>query len=637
MVHSTAEGDIGPWLRQEFFNTICAAANSVIDVCSPLLSSRPDEYKGMMKSVVALLLRILSMPHSAVTCSRVVGGSLQTLESNIGLFIDSVGPDLQHWARVLYGTMNSTSLSVRSIAVDFMVSLFGGLFSQYGNIDAAVTVFCSVLPECVAREAAIYSTHGHINERKDIEKAIWPLRRSIADLEDSNPADDDRVDAQLSPVITLFCRTNQAIIDGVLLEMELHQNESLLIPTNNETEPSSKTKGVFDADEESLFEAASFFKPEVAPLQRVRWFLALSRLQESKSNFVEAAEASFLIALTICDAIPHINQVWRPSRFAHWSQDDLFSWQPQQSKSGTTDAVLSFAAQYLEPETFLGVCLSTVGANKLAQPTVSAMCSLLTRATKEAVRLYLLERGMEHLAYNRLESLLKMMMSVIQNHESQVASSGVRISQYSLRKRFAQEEASLRGVVGGISAEMTKLAEVLVALVEEDAGPNNLSLSTIPKHHEPRYVVVRLYGSKPPGFFESTTIPPFIMWEKPCVCRLSESCAEGKTGKEAAIVFATPLLNELKDVCGPEKVEMRTSENFLCKDGVTYIDVLPVSIVEKDPFDVSVASLGSKRFFHKRDGIVVETTVAFVFPCALSRQSSLLTTEISSTKTHGLS
>lgn len=633
-IFPTEGNELEPWLRQECFNTIGAAANSVVDICKPLLASRPDELKTMMKCVSGLFLQMLALPQSAVTCSRIVGGALQTLESNTSLFVECIGSDLQHWARVLYSTMNSVSLSVRSIAVDFLVSLFGGLFIENGNIDAPVTIFSSVLPECVAREVAIYSTHGHVKSKVDIEKAVWPLRRSIADLEDANPVDDDRVDAQLAPAISLFGRTNQAIIDGVLLEMELNKEIQIPLPSNAHSNP-GKAKRVFDADEESLFEAANFFKPEVAPLQRIRWFMALSNLQETKQNYVEAAEASFLIALTICDAIPHANQVWRPSRFSQWSEPNYFAWEPNNVQAKTSSVVVSFASRYLEPESFLNVNLSTTGGTKLAQPTVSALCSLLTRASRETVRLYLLERGMEQLAYNRLELLLKILMRVIENHESHQVISAARTSQYSLRKRYAQEEASLRGVIAGISAEMTKLAEILVSLVEEDEGPGAFQMSSsISKRsddqQQPCYVIIRLYGTKPAGFLESTTIPPFIVWEKPCVCRISESCARGKSGREAAVDFATPLFMELQEIC--DKVEMRTSENFLCEDGVTYIDVLPVSAIDRDPFDVSLSSSGSKRFFHKRDGVMVETTVAFSFPCALSRQSSLLTTEISSAK-----
>ena len=40
----------------------------------------------------------------------------------------------------------------------------------------------------------------------------------------------------------------------------------------------------FDADEESLFEAASFFMPETSPIQRLRWLDTLKCLHEDNGQ-----------------------------------------------------------------------------------------------------------------------------------------------------------------------------------------------------------------------------------------------------------------------------------------------------------------------------------------------------------------
>lgn len=73
--------------------------------------------------------------------------------------------------------MNSTALSVRSIAVDFLVSLVGNTFDTYGNISEVSLVMVSVLPEVAAREIALYGLGDHIKTLEDAARAVWPLRR----------------------------------------------------------------------------------------------------------------------------------------------------------------------------------------------------------------------------------------------------------------------------------------------------------------------------------------------------------------------------------------------------------------------------------------------------------------------------
>lgn len=272
----------------------------------------------MMTGILDLLLHLLTTPQSAVTHLRAVGGALQALEEfGVDLFLEVAGANLQHWIRVILSLMNSTSLSVRSISVDFVVSLLGNTYELHGDIDFVSIIFATVLPEVAAREIALYSVSGHISTAEDMVRCLWPLRRSIADLEDANPLDDDRVDPQLVPVLSVFCRTCQAIMDGVLVEMRLRGDRASVIGTR--VAYSVDFDVTFDADEESLFEAATFFLPETAPMQRIRWLLTLKSLHESNSRWVEAAETLYICARTISDSMPHLKNVWRPSRFVLWS------------------------------------------------------------------------------------------------------------------------------------------------------------------------------------------------------------------------------------------------------------------------------------------------------------------------------
>lgn len=185
---------------------------------------------------------------------------------------------------------------------------------------------------------------------------------------------------------------------------------------------------------------------------------------------------------------------------------------------------------------------------------------------------------------------------------------------------------------------MTKLAERLLAIAQDSPSSNNpgdlFSISTRPRR--PCYVVLRLYGRKPPRFEESTTIPTFLEWEKPCVCRVPQAVVEGTGHRNGRGVlhFARPLIAALESECGAANVIVQTSDEFDSgdRDDRTCLDVFPVEIMETDPFLTSHGSILSKRFFHRRGSTLVETTVANEFPCALSRQSSLVTTEIVSTR-----
>eukprot|EP00980_Cylindrotheca_fusiformis_P014003 scaffold3653_cov124-Cylindrotheca_fusiformis.AAC.6 len=650
------------WAAQrsrESFNTICATIIVVVEECASPLSTFPHEQKAVVHGILDLLLHVLTTPQSAVTHLRAVGGAIQALETfGVEMFLNVTGESLQHWLRVILGLMNSISLSVRSIAVDFMVSLLGSAFDLEGNIDELALIVATVLPEVAAREVALHSVSGHVENLEDVEKSVWPLRRSFADIEDANPLDDDRVDPQLAPVLSVFCRACQAVIDGVLIEMRLQGRDCSIVGT--QMEEYRREKYTFDADEESLFEAASFFVPEMAPIQRIRWLMTLKSLHEAKGQWVEAAETLIMCARTISDSIPHLRHVWRPSRFALWSDERRSLWlstvgQEVGNPERGNAQVMSFANTFLEPD---GICKTTKNpcdGSVLPQPSISGMSILLTRLTKEAVSFYSREESMDSLAYSRLESLLKVLMGILDDHSSV----RTRLKKSTLRKQQIEEEASLRKAIASISFDMTKVAERLLLIAEDEpAGPASRGSSKLTfKKNRPYFVSVMLSGEKPTRFLESTTLPTFLEWDAPCICRVPKEvvesaiagCAHDSDRLEQVMCSAfgesirAALLSDGSNATILLKTGGRPNPTE-SHDGGPII-LVEVGFVEMDvpDFDISDADVTSfghqgKHFIYERQGdettlaAFLKMTVARPFPCTLSRQRTLLTSELVASK-----
>jgi hypothetical protein len=655
---------ISPWLLQESFNTLCATTILVVEECVNSTSSVPDEQRKMIQGILDLLLHVLTTPQSTVTHLRAVGGAIQAFEKfGTQMFLDTTGVHFQHWIRIIIGLMNSVALSVRSIAVDFVVSLLCGVFDLHGNIDDVVLIFATVLPEVVAREIALCSVSGLITSFEEAEKSIWPLRRSFADIEDANPLDDDRVDPQLSPILSVFCRASQAIIDGVLIEMRLRGDDCIVVGTR--ISPQKKENYAFDADEESLFEAANYFAPETAPMQRLRWLLTLKSLHEAKGHWVEAAESLIMCAMTVSDAIPHLKNAWRPTRFSLWSDGRRSLWlstvgeamgNPEQ---GNTQ-VMTFANSFLEPE-LIATPNEESNSLKLPQLNLESMCSLLTSVSKEAVYMYGREGGMDDLAYTRLESLLKIVMGVFDGYEiacKNTTTRGDRLHTILQRKQYVEEVACLRKVMASITGDMTKVAERLL-LVVQDAPISSKSLkskSEIPQRGEdqPYYVRLLLSGRKPRRFEESTTLPTFLEWDNPCICRVpkdvvqqaSQSVPKNSDISETAIcnAFSKRIRNALLEDLDSTAIVFGTgiTKPDIIDPDITYIDI---GLVHADAFDSRRGIKDGfgheyRRFRYCKpndahDGATttyVEMTVAIAFPCPLSRQRSMLTNEFVSSK-----
>lgn len=652
---------MAPWLLQESFNIISASSILLVDECYEILSQHPYEQSKMVEGTLDLLLQIIASPLSSVTLLRALGAASQVLDKiGTSQFLATVGDDLQHWGRIVFTMMNSTSLSVRSMAVDWAVSLFGSLFHEDGNVDEVAQVFVTVLPEVVAREIALYSVNGLINSVGCVESSLWPLRRALADVEEANPLDDDRVDPQLSPFLRQFCRACQAVIDGVLIELRLQGNSCKIIDSNimmlsgKMGRNAISLSWTFDADEESLFEAASYFTPESSPMQRIRWLLTLKRLHEAKGQWVEAGETLILCAKTVAEAIPHIRHVWRPCQFPLWTDLSVAPWLVNISDK-VNKKVMAFAYDFLEPLKLRSVMDPTSDDEEMAipLPNIPILCKILTLVTKESIGMYdKEENGMDSLAFSRLEELLKLVMGFVEEHTLAASGGMNRRGTRLYKSQIVEEIATLRKVSATINELVTKLAERMLLLVEQEGGAkNNLTtalgfnfLNTTKQ--ELFFVRVQLIGRKSNRFLESTTIPTFLDWDIPHVCRVpcvdvikamdkvKYSTRIMKSGpslqkiieKEICITFADPYITFLRDESPNEQIKFcteRPDEREVEKNkSILYFLVAPVRAIRSGKDH----SLQSKRFHSiSSDTVTEEITLAHHFPCALSRQATLIT------------
>lgn len=668
--------NIAPWLLQESFNTISAASILLVDECYDHLSHSPYERTKLVEGILDLLLRIISAPLSSVTLLRALGAASQVLDKvGTSFFLSAVEDDLQHWGRMLLSSMNSTSLSVRSMSVDLIVSLFGSLFKEDGNIDEVGQVFLTVLPEVVAREIALYSIDGLITNVDSIESSLWPLRRALADVEEADPLDDDRVDTQLSPFLGQFCRACQAIIDGVLIELRLKGNECTIVDTrvnmitgklkSDSGEHAESLSWAFDADEESLFEAVSFFLPETSPLQRIRWLFTLKRLHEAKGQWVEAGETLILCAKTVAEAIPHVRNVWRPSEFLLWTSESHAPWLStigvQTGQTNINDRVMIFAHTFLEPTAvrdLVDIPSRAKDYGCLPLPNIPVLCKILTMVAKESLQMYDKEKGMDPLSYARLEELLKIVMGFVEDHALTMIAGNRKRSARFQRSQNVEEIAMLRKVSATINELVTKMAERMLLLAEQRGSRKaptttsfGLNLNNEANKMELFFVKVQLLGKKPNRFLESTTIPTFLDWNIPYICRVpSEAVKKAMNsdryrfakknmksgtklqefiGNEICIAFAEPYVSFLEDQMSNDQVqfcvEYPDEREVETNKSDVFVVVSPVRAIRSSRDNVHQ----TKKFQYLcRGGGVEEITVANHFPCALSRQATLITRTI---------
>ncbi|KAL7539684.1 hypothetical protein ACHAXR_011103 [Thalassiosira sp. AJA248-18] len=601
---------------QEAFNCLSASVILLIDECFETVSEDDYELESLGKSIFDILLHILTTPQSS--------GSAHALDKfGVLIFLKVVGNQLQHWGRIVLTMMNSTELSVRSMAVDFLVSLLGDIYEEHGSIESISLCLMSVLPEVVAREIALCSVSGLIKTMEDAESSLWPLRRALADVEETNPLDDDRVDPQLLPSLTTLCRTGQAIIDGVLVELRLRGSSDLDLDEIVKAQHSSLTTGfrrsqnlppkaAFDADEESIFEAAIFFSHDTSLTQKIRWLYTLRDLHVTKRQWFEVAESLILCAQSLIKSLDYLPNMWRPTRFELWNDYRRSPWlssvglSDEQRSQGNV-AVMKFANAFLEP----GVFIPEGQTSARHHPSVESVCSTLTSVIDQMEVAYTEEEGIEDLACTHLEELLSTITATL-NNES---------------KSYHMEA---RGALKRVRAKIcSKLANLTERDVRKSLGTNRPEGSGAQL-----YVRVILHGSKPERFKESTTIPTFFEWDMPSICRVSNpalmAAARMKQQNpteswEECIcrTFAMPLIEALRNNSDAEhSLELRTraSQAAATDEKKVYISIM---VVQKK------SSMKSRKFFvrHGHDGIT-EYTVAHKFPHALSRQRSLITSEI---------
>lgn len=534
----------------------------------------------------------------------------------------TVGNQLEHWGRIFLTMMNSTELSVRSMAVDFLVSLLCDIYREYGSIESTSLCILSVLPEVAAREIALCNASGLIKSMECVGSSLWPLRRALADVEETNPLDDDRIDEQLLPSLTTFCRTGQAIIDGVLVEMRLRSNSidfdlldlneiakarrSDLMASFRRQFGSLPQDTLFDADEESVLEVASFFQYETGLLQKLRWLYTLTDLHLAKEQWSEVGETLVLCAHSLVKSLDHLPNLWHPSQFALWNDVHRSPWL---SSVVDNKSVMEFANAFLEPAVFLQQKGKVTGHHYIP---VEVICSALTSVIDHMDIAFAEEEGMEDLAYSHLEDLLTMVTAAI-NTERKI--------------HHSESRSALRRVRASICSKLAKLTK-------DDVG-NECSGAQI-------YVQVVLHGTKPNRFKESTALPTYFEWDTPSIVRIPKpTLVEAarlkqqnpmKSWEECICqTYTMPLIDALRDDDANHSVvlRMRGSQDPATDESKTYISSM---IVQKK----SSNSCKSRKFFvrHGQDGIT-EYTVAHKFPHALSRQRSLITNEMKMTGSGG--
>ncbi len=527
--------------------------------------------------------------------------------------------------------MNSTELSVRSMAVDFSVSLLAGAFQELGSIDQISLVFLTVLPEVVAREIALFCVSGLITSMESVEASLWPLRRALADVEETSPIDDERVDTQLIPSLTTLCRTGQAIIDGVLVEIRLRCSSefdlgeiskalcSAPLVTGFRQVKDLPSNSVFDADEESVLEAASYFSHESSVLQKLRWLLTLRDLHVAKGQWAEVAQIMILCAESLLKSLNHLQTHWQPSHFDLWNDHRRSPWistvgLPVSLQSKGNTAVMEFAHAFLEPNIMIKQRGPVTPKYLLS---VEGVCLTLISVIDQIEFAYAEEGGLEDVAFSQMEELLNMVANIISDESKLYGSKTI---------------AALRRVRASICSKLAKFSDV---------GSN---LARDVERGDQIYIRIVLYGNKPCRFQESTGIPTSFEWGMPSICRVSKRTLVGaarvkqmdpsKLWEECICrTFTSTLIEALRDDDDKRAIVLVTggSHELVASNSDETTTYISATVIQTKRGKGVLASSKSRRFFFRRSrSNVTEYTVAHRFPHYLSRQRSLITSEIKS-------
>lgn len=331
---------------------------------------------------------------------------------------------------------------------------------------------------------------------------------------------------------------------------------------------------------------------------------------------------------------------------------------------------MSFADKFLEPELFEKALSNTAEPGKLKQPFLGDMCKLLTEVAREAVTMYDEEGGMDGLAYSRLESLLMILMEVLETHGSKRFGLGrSKIGGLASSRQHVEEEASLRKVIASLSGDMTKLAERLLLLTE--GGASSTTPRSKKETNQHYFVRIVISGKKPVRFTESTTLPTFLEWNTPSICRVPKAIVDKamSSGRTTSSRFeevlcslvAKPIRNALlRESIPSASIMFRLGNQSSTESDTGKAVVVDIGFVSMNFADIRLGgdpsrtidpvqkredlhesriydgrNLMSKHFIYRKppssseviSSTFVEVTVANPFPCPLSRQRGLLTSE----------
>eukprot|EP00985_Skeletonema_marinoi_P013757 scaffold6868_cov120-Skeletonema_marinoi.AAC.2 len=572
-------GGLSKEMTQETFNCISATVILLVEECIDHFAANIRELERLAKSVFELLLQVMAAPQSSVTLLRTLGGSAHALDKfGASVFLNAVGNDIQHWGRVILTMMNSTELSVRAMSVDLFVSLLGGVYNECGSIDEVGLTFLTVLPEVVAREISLSSVSGLIKSIGDAETSLWPLRRALADVD--------------------------------LVKIAEAQSSR---PTSGFQFGSLPPDAIFDADEESLLEAANFFSPQSSCPQKLRWLFALRDLHVTKRQWSEAAETLVLGAHSLIISLEHLHNIWRPTQFDLWNDERNSPWLKTIGHSEEcNDAVMGFARSFLEP----GGLFGKEQYAYTRQLSVRDVCSALNLVIDQIYLAYAEEEGMEDIAFAHFEELLSKISAAINN----------------VNRRYHSEDINaLRRVRALICSKLTPLTEHDII-----GSPTRKRMDSATDYRGGIYVRLFLCGNKPEFLKESTTIPTYFEWDSASICRvpvptIMAGAVMQKRSKHATleecicVAFAEPLMKAMKDKGTKTPIVVRTNaSDESVEESKTYINVAVVQRMKV----MSSASLKSRKFYLRNDEGITEFTVGHKFPYRTSRQRSLVKSQV---------
>lgn len=243
-----------------------------------------------------------------------------------------------------------------------------------------------------------------------------------------------------------------------------------------------------------------------------------------------------------------------------------------------------------------------------------SVCSMLISVIEHVAVAYAEEDGIEDLACLHFEELLSLVNTAIHDDS---------------KRHKSEAHAALRRVRATIFSKLAKITE---------HGVGKALTTNIDKGAH-IYILVILQGHKPSRFQESTTIPTFFEWDKPSICRVSKPALEAaahmkqqypkKSWEECVCqTFAMPLIEALKNDDIKRTIVLRTRASFdaTTDEAMTCITAM---VVQK------IGPVKSRKYFvrHSHD-CITEYTVAHKFPHCLSRQRSLVTSEIKMAPQH---